>query len=80
MLSGIPPAKLQKYLWERALNEAKYEIAHDLGLLDKLREVGWGGMSAKECGRIGGNMGGKIGGEMVRRMIEMAERDLLRPS
>lgn len=32
----------------------KYEIANELGLLDKLKEVGWGGLTAKETGRIGG--------------------------
>lgn len=32
----------------------KYEIAGELGLLDKLQEVGWGGLTAKETGRIGG--------------------------
>lgn len=32
----------------------KYEIADELGLTDKLEEVGWGGLSAKETGRIGG--------------------------
>ena len=32
----------------------KYEIAQELGLLDRVREVGWAGLSAKETGRIGG--------------------------
>lgn len=32
----------------------KYEIANELGLSDKLKEVGWGGLTAKETGRIGG--------------------------
>ncbi len=35
----------------------KYEIARELGLLPKLRQVGWAGLSAKESGRIGGLMG-----------------------
>lgn len=34
----------------------KYEIADELGLSDKVREVGWGGLSAEETGRIGGIM------------------------
>ncbi len=37
----------------------KYEIAMELGLMEKLREVGWAGLSAKESGRIGGKMGTK---------------------
>ena len=35
----------------------KYEIARELGLLDRVREVGWAGLTAKETGRIGGLMG-----------------------
>ena len=35
----------------------KYEIARELGLLDRVRAVGWAGLSAKETGRIGGLMG-----------------------
>ena len=37
----------------------KYEIARELGLLDRVRQVGWAGLSAKETGRIGGLMGQK---------------------
>lgn len=37
----------------------KYETAEALGLTEKLREVGWAGLSAKEAGRIGGTMRGK---------------------
>ena len=32
----------------------KYEIAEELGLLDKVEKIGWGGLTAKETGRIGG--------------------------
>lgn len=34
----------------------KYEIAEELGLKDKVDELGWGGLSAEETGRIGGIM------------------------
>lgn len=34
----------------------KYEIAGELGLLDKIDEMGWGGLTAKETGKIGGIM------------------------
>ncbi len=37
----------------------KYETAESLGLTEKLRSVGWAGLSAKEAGRIGGTMRGK---------------------
>lgn len=32
----------------------KYEIAEELGLLDKVKEQGWKSLSSKETGRIGG--------------------------
>lgn len=32
----------------------KYEIAEELGLLDKVREGGWKALSSKETGKIGG--------------------------
>lgn len=34
----------------------KYEIAVELGLVDKVREEGWKALSASETGRIGGLM------------------------
>lgn len=35
----------------------KYEIAQELGLMDKVRSVGWAGLTAQETGRIGGLIG-----------------------
>lgn len=32
----------------------KYEIAEELGLLDKVLQDGWQSLSAKETGKIGG--------------------------
>ncbi len=32
----------------------KYEIAEELGLLDKVLEQGWRSLTSKETGRIGG--------------------------
>ena len=37
-------------------DKLKYEIAKELGLMDKIYEVGWAGLTAKESGRIGGIM------------------------
>lgn len=37
----------------------KYETVEALGLTEKLRDVGWAGLSAEEAGRIGGTMRGK---------------------
>lgn len=36
------------------LEKMKYEIAEELGLLDRVMEEGWKNLTAKETGRIGG--------------------------
>jgi len=38
----------------------KYEAATELGLIDRLLEVGWGGLTAGETGRIGGLVARKM--------------------
>ena len=38
------------------LEDLKLEIAAEIGLLDKVKIVGWSGLSAAESGRIGGLM------------------------
>lgn len=35
-------------------DKLKYEIAEELGLTEKINQVGWAGLTAKESGRIGG--------------------------
>ena len=40
----------------------KYEVADELGLLDRLLEVGWAGLTTEETG--------KIGGVVARRMAQ----------
>ncbi len=44
----------------------KYEIAEELGLLDKVREGGWKALSSRETGRIGG---------MISRRRKAMERE-----
>ena len=38
----------------------KYEAAKEAGLIEKLRQVGWAGLSTAESGRIGGMVGAKV--------------------
>ncbi|MBS4025693.1 MAG: alpha/beta-type small acid-soluble spore protein [Clostridia bacterium] len=38
------------------LDQLKLEIAEELGLIDKIKKVGWANLSAAESGRIGGLM------------------------
>lgn len=52
----------------RALDEFKYEVAREI----KLRIPGdryWGNIPSAQCGAVGG--------QMVRKMIEMAEQNLV---
>lgn len=37
-------------------DKLKYEIAEELGLLDKVKEQGWKSLTSKESGKIGGIM------------------------
>ena len=50
--------KKRNLKWEELSpdDQLKYEIAEELGLLEKVRESGWKSLSAKETGRIGGLM------------------------
>ncbi|WP_084489687.1 small, acid-soluble spore protein, alpha/beta type [Clostridiisalibacter paucivorans] len=41
---------------KKDVGSMKYEIAKELGLMDKIKEVGWGGLTAKETGKIGGKI------------------------
>jgi len=43
----------------------KMEVVEELGLLEKVRRLGWGGLSARESG--------KVGGVMTRRLKEAGE-------
>lgn len=45
------PINLQELTDEEKM---KYEIAEELGLLDKVMADGWRSLSSKETGRIGG--------------------------
>ncbi len=41
---------------KKLLEQMKMEIAEELGLLEKVKKVGWSGLSAAESGRVGGIM------------------------
>jgi len=54
----------------KILDDMKYEIAEELTLgVHQGSEDYWGEVTARNCGRVGG--------EMVRRMISLAENELL---
>ena len=60
------PAKADKKVREKKpkkvtmLDRLKMEIAEELGLGDKVRTEGWGGLSASETGRIGGILSRRV--------------------
>lgn len=61
---AVPEAKA-------ALQQFKYEVANEIGV--KVPENGyWGDMTSRECG--------SVGGFMVKKLIEMAEEQLLNGS
>ena len=60
--------KEKNFRWEELSpdDRMKYEIAEELGLLDRVKKDGWKSLSAKETGRIGGIM--------TRRMREAEKK------
>lgn len=48
----------KEWKWEELSpdDRMKYEIADELGLLEKVKTEGWKALTAKETGRIGGLM------------------------
>ena len=57
--------------------QLKYEIAEELGLLDKVVAEGWKSLSAKETGRIGGLMTKKKKEMKAKVQREDEERESL---
>jgi small acid-soluble spore protein F (minor alpha/beta-type SASP) len=53
---------------QEALDHLKHEVAQELGLDDDIQQKGWGEMTTREVG--------KIGGGMVRKMIRFAEAEM----
>jgi len=55
--------KENNFRWEELSpdDRMKYEIAEEIGLLEKVKSEGWRSLSAKETGRIGGLMTKKNG-------------------
>jgi small acid-soluble spore protein F (minor alpha/beta-type SASP) len=45
----------------------KYEVAEELGLIDKVKQFGWKSLTAKETGKIGGLVTKK------KRLLEMSK-------
>ena len=49
--------------------QMKMEIAEELGLMDKVEQFGWKGLTSRESGRIGGIMGKRKKAEREKKDI-----------
>ena len=41
---------------EKEMLNLKYEIAREIGIKKKIKKKGWGGLTSRETGKIGGYM------------------------
>ena len=53
---------------EKQMEDLKWEVAEELDLDDDIKEKGFENMTTREVGKIGGNM--------VKKMVEYAERKM----
>lgn len=53
-------AKKEKKTDDFTLLKLKLEVAEELGLVDKIKKVGWAGLTAEETGKMGGYITQKI--------------------
>ena len=53
---------------EKQMDDLKWEVAEELELDDDIQEKGFGNMTTREVG--------KIGGTMVKKMVEYAEKQM----
>ncbi|AVX20660.1 MULTISPECIES: alpha/beta-type small acid-soluble spore protein [Carboxydocella] len=67
------PKFVEQLLPKSTLDQFKYEIAKEIGILPKIENGYWGDVTAEECGKVGG----EIGGKMVKAMIKRAETMLI---
>lgn len=61
------------------LNNLKHEVVKDLGIEDKLNQnIYMGDIPSNMINKL--KSSGNVGGEMVKRMIEIAERNMIEGS
>jgi Small, acid-soluble spore proteins, alpha/beta type. len=53
---------------EDQMDKLKWEVAEELELDDDIKEKGFANMTTREVGKIGGNM--------VKKMVEYAEKEM----
>lgn len=55
--------------------QAKWELAVELGLFDRVVENGWKSLTARESGRIGGILSARKGKGVRNAKIDEAQKD-----
>ena len=55
---GSTPKKKKKPLTPQ--ERLKLKIAKELGLYERVKKEGWSGLSAQECGRVGGQLSRRL--------------------
>ncbi len=58
---------------DRAMNQLKNDLAKEMGLWHLVQTEGWGALTAKDCGRIGGKMATKLSPNILRKIAQKAE-------
>jgi hypothetical protein len=64
-----------KRLHDQAMGKLKQDLAEEMGILELVRKGGWGSLSAKDCGRIGGKMGSRLSTNILRKIAAMGEQE-----
>ncbi len=52
------------------IDKFKIEVAKELGLWDKVKQMGWAGLSAAETGQVGGYMTRKLKEKNLKNLEE----------
>lgn len=58
--------KTEPFMPPTQLERLKYEVAEELGLMPKVMEVGWPGLTTAESGRVGGIVARKLRKERLK--------------
>ncbi|WP_097027596.1 small, acid-soluble spore protein, alpha/beta type [Clostridium peptidivorans] len=61
---------------EKLREQIKYEIADELGLIDKVEKYGWSSLTSEETGRIGGIMTRRKKQMNIPRNIDLQKNNL----
>lgn len=61
---------------EKLREQIKYEIADELGLIDKVEKYGWSSLTSEETGRIGGIMTRRKKQMKIPKNIDLQKNNL----